>query len=89
MVGQDNRGLEKIKTGFEEQLQLIHEQVRATEHAQKTMAYDLDELSEEEIQQFKTHQKVQVFLAGIQSMVMTLTMQVCTLEIAEQLDSQF
>ena len=29
------------------------------------MAYDLDELSEEELAQFKTHKKVKVFLTGI------------------------
>ena len=58
-------GLEKVKIGFEESLQVIHEQVRATEHAQKTMAYDLDELSEDELKQFKGNKKVKVFLTGI------------------------
>ena len=58
-------GLEKVKNGFEESLQVIHEQVRATEHAQTTMAYDLHELTEEELEQFKGNKKVKVFLTGI------------------------
>ena len=59
------KGLEKVKNGFEESLQVIHEQVRATEHAQKTMAYDLHELTEDELEQFKGNKKVKVFLTGI------------------------
>ena len=78
-----------MKNKFEETLQVIHEQVRATESAQKVMAYDLDELSEEELQQFKQHKKVQVFLTGIQAMLVALTFFVDTLQTAEQLDSQY
>ena len=73
MFDQDS-GLENVKIRFEETLQVIHEQVRATEHAQKTMAYDLDELTEEEISQFKSNKKVQVFLTGIQALLLTLSM---------------
>ena len=88
MFGEEE-GLESVKTSFEETLQVIHKQVRATEHAQKTMAYEMDELSEEEVEQFKSHKKVKVFLTGIQAMLVVLSMQISTLETAEQLDSQF
>ena len=84
-----NKGLEKVKNGFEMTLQVIHQQVRVTEEAQKAMNSDLDELTSEELSQFKTHKKVQVFLTGIQALLVALTLQVCTLETAEQLDSQF
>ena len=53
------------------------------------MAYDLDELSNEELSQFKNHRKVQSFLKGIQALFVALTMLVSTLEIAELLDSEY
>ena len=40
-----DKGLENIKTTFEEILQVIYEQVRQTEAAQNAMASDLDELN--------------------------------------------
>ena len=53
------------------------------------MAYEIDELSEDEITQLKTHPKVRVFLTGIQAMLVALTLWLGSLETAEQLDSQF
>ena len=43
------KGLLRVKNAFEDTLQVIHERVRATETAQKAMAFDLDELDEEEL----------------------------------------
>ena len=50
---------------MEETIQVIHGQVRSSEVAQKTLAYEVDDLSEEELAQLKSHSKVRVFLAGI------------------------
>lgn len=55
------KGLSQIKCSFEDTLQVIHEKIRVTEVAQKTMAFDLEELEPEELEQFKTHKKVIVF----------------------------
>ena len=84
-----SKGLEKVKTNFEDTLQVIHEQVRSTENAQKTMAYDLDQLDEEELAQFVEHKKIKTFLLGIQAMLVALTLMIESLKVAEQLDSQF
>lgn len=53
------------------------------------MAYDLDDLSEEELAQFKSHRKIKVFVTGIHAMLMALTLHVASLEVAEQLDCQY
>ena len=78
-----DKGLENIKTTFEEILQVIYEQVRQTEAAQKAMASDLDELNSEELTLFKEHRKVKTFMQGIQALLVTLTMLISTLDVAE------
>ena len=57
MTGRE-RGLEAVKSGLEETLQVIHGQVRATELAQKAFAFDFDELTSEEKDAFKSNKKV-------------------------------
>lgn len=65
MTSSTGGGLEKVKSDLEETLQVIHEQVRATEAAQKALAYDFEELSDDERNAFTSHKKVQAFLVGI------------------------
>jgi len=81
------KGLNKVKNTFEDTLQVIHERVRATENAYEAMAIDLGSLDSEEVEQFKTHKKVGVFMMGVQALLVALTLFNETLVVAEQLDS--
>lgn len=68
---------------------MIHERVRATENAQKALAFGLDELEEDELNVFKEHKKVRVFMTGVMALLIALLLLNETLEVAEHLESQF
>ena len=68
---------------------MIRERVRATEKAQKAMAFGLEDLDEDELDQFKEHQKVRVFFQGINALLVGLTLIIGTVEVAENLESQY
>eukprot|EP00354_Favella_ehrenbergii_P000591 CAMPEP_0170451412 /NCGR_PEP_ID=MMETSP0123-20130129/664_1 /TAXON_ID=182087 /ORGANISM="Favella ehrenbergii, Strain Fehren 1" /LENGTH=53 /DNA_ID=CAMNT_0010713099 /DNA_START=2218 /DNA_END=2379 /DNA_ORIENTATION=- len=53
------------------------------------MAFGLDDLDSEELAEFKSDQKVRVFFKGIDALLVTLTLLIGTLEMAENLESQF
>lgn len=53
------------------------------------MAFGLDDLDEEELAQFKEHKKVRVFFQGINALLVSLTLIIGTVEVAENLESQY
>ena len=53
------------------------------------MAFDLEDLNQEELEQFKSHRKIKIFVAGIEAMLVALTLHIATLDVAEQLDCQY
>jgi len=82
-------GHKKFLDTSEDLLQVVITQTNLADVAKKAIAFELDDLTQEEMQQFREDPKVENLIQGLKVINVAMKLLVKTLEVCEQLDTAY